>query len=341
MRFDVGRDAFQGTLRTLTKNRDRAFELLALALAEARFDADAIERMRNQILVGLERDAEDPDTVAQWTLMPLVFPDHSYGRRVSGTPDGVRAITRDDLQGFVARRFARDNLVIGIVGDITPDELKPLLDKTFGPLPARAQPWRLAEARPMAGGEIRVVKMAVPQSAILFTQPGVKRSDPDFYAAFVLNHILGGGGFTSRLYEQVREKRGLAYSVYSSLYPLDHAALIFGGAGTANARVAETVRVVRAEWDRLAQDGVTTDELEAAKTYLTGSFPLRFTSSRRIAGMLVGMQLDDLGIDYFDRRNDYVEAVTITDVNRLARRLLSADALTIVVVGEPDGLEGG
>ena len=164
------------------------------------------------------------------------------------------------------------------------------------------------------------------------------RHDPDFYPAYVMNHILGGGGFTSRLYSEVREKRGLAYSVYTYLSPMDRSAVYVGGAGTANARVAETIKVVRDEWTKMAENGVTDAELTAAKKYLTGSFPLRFTSTERIASMLVGMQMDDLGIDYLDKRNGYIEAVGPDDIRRVARKLLHADRLTFVVVGQPEGV---
>ncbi|MEE8279382.1 MAG: pitrilysin family protein [Alphaproteobacteria bacterium] len=336
--FDAGRDTFGGHLRTLTRNRDAAFDLLRLAVTAPKFDDEPVARIRNQILARLRRDSEDPDTIASRTLSRALFPDHPYGRPVRGTPESIAAITTGELRQFVKQRLARANLVIGVVGDIGPGDLARLLDSTFGGLPDRAAAGRVAETKPAVRNATIVVTKPVPQSAIVFGQEGIKRDDPDFYAAYVMNHVLGGGGFTSRLYDQVREKRGLAYSVYSILYPLDHAALILGGAGTANARVAETLSVVRAEWRRLAAGGLTDKELADAKTYLTGSFPLRFTSSGRIASILVGMQRDKLGIDYLERRNSYIEAVTLDDVNRVARRILDADRLTVVVVGEPDGV---
>ncbi len=338
LRFDAGRDTFGGHLRTLTRNRDAAFDLLRLALTAPRFDDEPVARIRNQILAGLRRDLENPNTIASRTLLRALFPDHPYGRPVGGTSESISAITTGGLRRFVGRRLARANLAIGVVGDITPEVLARLLDSAFGGLPERAAAGRVAETKPASSNETIVVTKPVPQSAIVFGQEGIKRDDPDFYAAYVMNHVLGGGGFTSRLYGEVREKRGLAYSVYSSLYPLDHAALIVGGAGTANARVAETLSVVREEWRRLASGGLTEKELADAKTYLTGSFPLRFTSSGRIASMLVGMQRDNLGIDYLERRNSYIEAVTLDDVNRVARRILRADRLIVVVVGEPDGV---
>ena len=337
--FDAGRDTFTGRLRTLTENRGEAFALLRLALTAPRFDDEPVDRIRGQILAGLRQDSEDPDYLASRALSRALFADHPYGRPVRGTERSVGAIGVEDLRRFAGRRLARDNLVIGVVGDIGAARLGPLLDATFAALPAAAAPWRVADVRPVARGRTIVINKPVPQSAILFAHEGLKRDDPDFYAAYVVNQVLGGGGFTSRLYDQVREKRGLAYSIGSRLHPFKHAALILGSAGTANEGVAETLELVRREWRAVAADGITADELADVKTYLTGSFPLRFTSTGRIARMLVGMQLEDLGIDYLERRNSLIEAVSLADARRVARRLLDADGLTVVVVGEPRGVE--
>ncbi len=338
LRFDAGYDTFGGRLRTLSANLGEAFDLLRLALTLPRFDDEPVARIRGQILTMIRRNLEDPDGIAGRTLRRALFPDHPYGRPVMGTEDSIKSITAADLKRFVAERLARDNLVIGAVGDIDADQLATLLDKTFGGLPGQAAPWQLPEVTPAATGRTIVVRKAVPQSAILFAQAGIKRDDIDFYPAYVMNYILGGGGFTSRLYSEVREKRGLAYSVYTTLTPLESSALLQGGAGTANARVAETLGVVRAEWRRMATGGVDETELADTKTYLTGSFPLRFSSSGRIAAILTAIQLDNLGIDFLQRRNGYVEAVTGDDVNRVARRLLDAKGLTTVVVGQPEGV---
>ncbi len=339
LRFDAGRDNFSGRLRTLVENKTTAFELLTLALTRPRFDTEPLERIRNQLFSSLRQEAEDPNTIAGKTLFKTLFPAHPYGRPVDGSLESVAAITQTDLKGFVQRRLAKDNLAIGVVGDITADALKPVLDKTFGGLPAKARPWAIPEAVLKGQGRTVVVTKPAPQSAIIFADKGPKRQDPDFYAAYLMNHVLGGGGFTSRLYNTVREKRGLAYSVYSALHPLDRAGLIFGGAGTANKSASETIAVMRGEWTRMATKGMSEKELADAKTFLTGSYPLSFTSSNRIASMLIGIQMDNLGIDYPDRRNGLIEAVTLGDVNRLAKKLLRPDQLTVVVVGQPDGVK--
>ncbi len=336
--FSAGRDSFGGRLSTLTKNRDDAFSLLKLAVTAPRFDDEPVSRIRSQILAGLRQESEDPDAIAGKALFKALFDGHPYGRPSGGTTESIEAINVDAMRSFVTDRLARNNLVIGVVGDISPAELSTLLDNTFGNLPAQATSWELPDVAPPEKGQQIVIQKTVPQSAILFAQRGLKRNDPDFYAAYVMNYVLGGGGFTSRLYNEVREKRGLAYSVYSYLSPYDNTSLMLGGAGTANARVGETIQVIRGEWQLLADLGVTEAELADAKTYMTGSYPLRFTASGQIAGMLTGIQIDDLGMDYFDKRNDYIEAVTLDDVNRVARQWLDAGSLTIVIVGEPESL---
>lgn len=337
--FDAGLDSFEGSLRTLTENRDTAFDLLRLALTEPRFDAEPVERIRGQILAQLKRESEDPNAIAGRTMRRLFFADHPYGRPVHGSPESLAAVTADDLRAFVADRFARDNLVIGVVGDITSEQLSGLLDSTFGGLPAEAAPIDLPEVAADGSGGVVVIDKNVPQSVVSLGQPGMKRDDPDFYTAFVVNYVLGGGGFSSRLYDEVREKRGLAYSVYSYLSPLDRSALVIAGVATANARVAESLAIIREEWARMAAEGPTAEELADAKTFLTGSYPLRQSSSGRIAGMLVGIQLDELGIDYINKRNSLIEAVTLEDARRVAAELYRPEALTVVVVGRPEGIE--
>ncbi len=338
LRFTASQDSFGGELFTLSENRALAFKLLRLALTQPRFDSEPVERIRAQISAGLARSAENPDSIAGRTLRSLFFPDHPYGRPGEGTLDSVAAITVADMRGFVARRFARDTLVVGVVGDIAPEDLASLLDETFLDLPATAQTTAVAETDPQGDGALVVVERDVPQSVVAFGHAGIKRDDRDYYAAYVVNYILGGGGFSSRLYEEVREKRGLAYSVYSYLNPLDRSALVLGGVATQNGRVATSLDLIRQEWRRMAEEGPSESELENAKTFLTGSFPLRFSSSSRISGMLVGMQLQRLGIDYLDRRNSLIEAVTLEDARRAAKRLYDPDKLTVVIVGRPDGI---
>lgn len=339
--YDAGLDAFRGRLTTLVQHAEAAFGLLGDSLTKPRFDEEPVERIRRQILSGLRQNEEDPDVQASRALFEHVFGDHPYARPARGTLESVPGLTRGDLTAFTQRMLARGALVIGVSGDVTPEQLGPLLDTAFGGLPAAqgADAGAVEDVEPRLDGEMIVIEKDVPQSAVVFADLGLKRSDPDFYAAYVMTHILGGGSFTSRLYSEVREKRGLAYSVGSYLYPFDRAGLMAGRAGTQNARAAEAIDVIRAEWRRMAENGVTAEELETAKRFLTGSYPLRFTNTSAVAGMLTGLQMDNLPIDYFDIRNGLVEAVTAEDISRTAARLLDAERMVFAVSGKPEGLE--
>jgi zinc protease len=330
--FDAERDSFTGELKTLSQHRRRAFELLRLALTEPRFDPEPVERIRHQIEASLRRSSEDPEYLASLAWFGTAFAGQPYGRPVRGTLESVAGLEVADLRTFVSTRLAKDNLTVGVAGDVTAEELGRLLDLAFGDLPAASTPVALATSAPR-GGQTIFERRDVPQSQVIFGEAGLRRDDPDYYAAYVANHILGGGGFTSLLTEEVREKRGLAYSVYSYLYPLEQAPIWLGGLGTSNRSVDEALRLVRQEIERVARGEISQERLDDAKTYLTGSFPLRLTGNDRIAQTLVGMQVDDLGIDYLERRNAYIEAVTLADVRRVAQRLYQPDQLLVVVVG--------
>ncbi len=333
MSFDVTRDTFLGKLQTLTENRDEAVRLLKLAINKPRFDKDAMERLRRAILAGLVFDSKDPDKVASKAWFEAAFKGHPYAWPVKGTTESVSKITPADLEAYRKRVFARDSLKVAVVGDIDAKALGRLLDEVFGDLPAKGDLRPVPEAKPPLGPVTRHIAMDVPQSVARFGHTAFKRKDPDFIPAYVLNYILGGGGFTSRLMVEVREKRGLAYSVYSYLYPLRRAAALIGGVATKNEGIAKSLAVIRDELARMAKEGPTREELANAKSYLIGSYPLRFDTSGKIASQLIWVQIEDLGIDYFDRRNGLIEAVSIEDIRRVARRLLHPDALIVTVVG--------
>ena len=336
--FDSSDDDVAISARFLTENRDEAVALLKLALTQPRFDDSAIERVRQQVLSGLRSDAKDPNDIAGSTFRTMAYGDHPYSRIGKGTIQTVEALTRDDLVTAHANAFARDRLYVGAVGDITADELGALLDTLLGDLPEAGAPIP-GRADVTIDGGVTVVPYNTPQSVALFGHIGIDRDDDDFFPAFVMNHILGGGGFESRLMSEVREKRGLTYGVYSYLLPKDLASVYRGSVASANDRVAEAVDVIRDEWTKMAENGVTVEELEAAKTYLTGAYPLRFDGHGRIASIMTGMQMQGLGVDYIDTRNDKVNAVTLEDVERVAKRVLQPDNLHFVVVGQPEGLE--
>ncbi|MDD9706549.1 pitrilysin family protein [Seohaeicola sp. SP36] len=338
-RYSVSDDALSVSAQFLTENRDAAVDLLRQSLIQPRFDAEAIERVRAQVLSGLRSDEKNPQSIAARRFDGLIFGDHPYASSLDGTIETVSALTRDDLRAAHAATLARDRIYVSAVGDITEAELGTLLDKLLGDLPATgaAMP---GPADPVFPGGVDVVDFPTPQSVVLFGQPGVGQEAPDFFAAFILDHILGGGGFESRLMTEVREKRGLTYGIYTYLADRDHAQTWGGSVASANDRVAEAVDVIRAEWTRLQTEGVTAEELENAKTYLTGAYPLRFDGNGTIANIIVGMQMRGLPIDYAATRNDKVNAVTLEDVNRVAREVLDPAALSFVVVGQPEGLTG-
>lgn len=336
--FEVFDDAMSVSARFLTENRDDAVEHLRIALQEPRFDADAIERLRGQILSVIASDAKDPDSIAATTFDALAFPGHPYATAREGSAETVNAMTRDDIVAAHESIFARDRIYVGASGDITPEELGLLLDTLLGALPETGAPLPQDADYALEGG-VTVVPFDTPQSVARFGHEGLSRDDDDFFAAFVLNQIVGGGGFNNRLMDQVRVKRGLTYGIGSFLLPLDNAALYLGQFSSDNTRIAEAIDVIKTQWADVAENGVTEEELEAAKVYLTGAYPLRFDGNGRIASIMVGMQMDDLGLDYIPTRNDKVRAVTIEDLQRVAKRLLRPDDLHFVVVGQPEGLE--
>ncbi len=336
--YDVGNDALSVSASFLTENRDAAVELLRLSLIEPSFDQVALDRVREQVLTGLRSDAKDPDKIATKAFNAMVFGDHPYATPYRGSVESVTALTREDIVAAHRAVLARDRLYVGAVGDITPEELGPMLDKLLGALPEEGAPQPGPAPVNISGGTT-VIDFDTPQSVAVFGQRGIEQDDPDFFAARILNQVLGAGGFESRLMTEVREKRGLTYGVYSYLVPRDHAATLQGQVASANDRVAEAVSVIQDEWARAAAEGITPEELEAAKTYVTGAYPLRFDGNGPIARIMVGMQMLGLPIDYIATRNEKVEAVTLEDVRRVAGELLDPDSLHFVVVGRPEGLE--
>ena len=336
--FSTYDDTLAISAQVLTENRSEALALLRQALIDPRFDQDALDRVRAQVISGIESDAKRPNSIASAVFDAEAFGDHPYGSSPDGTVESVSALTRDDMITAHQNALTRDRLYVSVVGDITAEEVGPMLDDLLGALPAEgpALPEDVAFG---LGGGVTVVDFATPQSVALFGQPGLKRDDPDFFAAYVMNHILGAGGFESRLMTEVREKRGLTYGISTFLVPKDHTEMLLGSVASSNATMAEAIAVTRDEWARMASEGVTQEELTLAKTYLTGEYPLRFDGNDEIAGIMVGMQMIGLPPEYVVNRNDYIDAVTLDDVNRVAAELLQPDGLHFVVVGQPEGLE--
>ena len=336
--FNAGFDSMEGSLKSLTENLDTAAGLLHDALTRPRFEASDLARVKTRIQTGLRRSREEPRTIAGETFMATAFPGQPYGRPLRGSVESVEALGADDLREFLRAHLGRDKLIVGAAGDITPEAVARLVDRIFDGVPAQSAAVTIGDTAPRNLGQTIVIERPVPQSIVTFGEAGVKRNDPDFYAATLVNYILGGGGFNSRLTTEVREKRGLAYSVFSYLAPYDHFGLVMGGTATENARVAQSISVLRDVWKKMHDEGPSERELANAKTYLTGSFPLQFDSTTQIARLLVSIQYDDLGIDYIDRRKDLINRVTVADAKRVAQRLLDPAKLLMVVVGQPAGM---
>jgi len=330
--FSSGREALSGRLRTVTSEREMAFEMLRLALNEPRFDDEAVERMRNAIKLGIIRSKTNPDAVSAKTLRQTLFGSHPYSRSSSGDEETIVALSREDITNVHTSVIAKDNLFIGVVGAISEEELVETLESVFGNLPEKSNLAEIVEAAPNLGA-LENIAMPVPNTSMRLVYKGLKRSSPDFFAAHLMNYILGGGSFSSRLYEAVREQRGLAYSVSSGLVTLDHTAYLVAGTSTRADNQALALQVMRDEIERFATEGVTEAELKAAKKYVIGSYAINnLDTSGKIARVLVALQSEKLGIDYIDKRAELIQAVTLDDVNRLARELLSVEP-TVVTVG--------
>ena len=339
MRFSAGRDNFYGSMRVLADQRAEAFGLLKLAVTKPRFDQAPVDRIRSQIVAGIVAGARDPENAAQVAWSQAIYGDHPYARRNEGTEATLDTITAGDLRAQHARLFARSKLRIGVVGAIDAATLAAELDRVFGDLPAEPQLSPVAKAAPKLAQEIGV-PYDLPQTSLRLAYPGIDRKDPQFFAAYLMNEVLGGGTFSSRLFEEVREKRGLAYSVGSSLINNEYSEGLVISTATRSDRAAETLEIIRREVARMAADGPTEAELEAAKKYVVGAYAINnLNSSFAIAATLVELQLDELGIDYIDRRAALINGVTLDQAHAAAKRLLSAEP-AIMVVG-PSAPGGG
>lgn len=335
--YDASDDEVSISALMLTETREAAARLLKGSIVSPNFDEAALERIRAQVLSIIQSDARDPNEIGREAFSKLAYGDHPYGSSTNGTRESVSALTQDDIVAAHKAVFARDRVVVSAVGDITAEELSELLDMLLGDLPETGNPLPEAADVNLPGG-IQVVDYDTPQSAVIFAQPGMKRDHPDYFAAFILNHIMGGGGFESVLMTEVREKRGLTYSIYSYMAEKDYSQIWVGSVSSANDRVAEAIDVIRNEWAKVHDEGITAEQLEDAKTYITGAYPLRFDGNGPIAKIAAGMQLSGRPIDYIATRNDRMNAVTLEDINRVARELMDPDRLTFVVVGKPEGL---
>ncbi|WP_235818505.1 M16 family metallopeptidase [Brucella grignonensis] len=329
MSFSASPDSVAGSIRMLAENRDAVNDLLALAVNKPRFDQDAIDRIRQQVVASLEASQRNPSTIASRKFSEVLYGNHPYGRPDEGTVKSLQSISREDLVNFHRKNFARDRLTIGVVGSINAKDLGEMLDKVFGDLPANAELVPVPDAK-LALGTTTSLSFDMPQTSISFVYPAVPRKDPEFFASYLMNHILGGG-FTSRLYAEVREKRGLAYSVSSSMALRDHVSALTISTATRPEKAQESLKIIREQVAAMANDGPTEAELAAAKSYLKGSYAVNnLDSSVSIADTLVGLQEAGLDRDYIDRRAELIDAVTLDQVKAIAKKLLEAEPAILI-----------
>lgn len=336
--FNTGRDDFGGTLKTLTKNKVRAFELLNLALTKPRFDDDPVERMRNGNQSRIRSSLADPGWNAARIMNDVSFAGHPYAQNSGGTLTTLENITADDLRTF-AGKLALNQLHVSVAGDITEDELKTVLDDVFGDLPKDITPSEVADLSLTNPGKIYIYNKDIPQTVIEITQPGIDRHDEDYHTAQIMNFILGSSGFGSRLTKEIREKRGLTYGIYSYFTDMDHTETLSVSTSTKNENVPEMLSLIKAEFNKMAAAPITDNELDSAKSYLIGSLPLSLTSTDKIAGLMLSLQLADLPPNYPKLREEKIKATTVKDVQRVAKRLLDPAAFTTVLVGQPGAIE--
>ncbi len=336
--FGADRDSISGHLQTLSKNVDKAFGLLKVALCDAHLAEADVARVRSQLVAELKRDQNDPDAMAAKAFREAAFPNHPYGRPARGDLASIETLARTDLVALRERLFARKDLKIAVVGAIDAQTLSDHLDATFGALAPVNDLVEIAPTIVAGAGSRHVVSLDVPQTTIRFGRTGVSKRDPDYFAVVVANHIFGGGSFTARLFKEVREKRGMAYSVYAQLNEYDRCPMLIGAAATRNERAGEALRVIEEEVRRYAEAGPTEEELDKARKFLIGSYALRFDTSTKIASQLVHLQMDGFEPAYLDERNGKIAAVGLGDARRAATKLLGDGELLVTMVGRPEGV---
>lgn len=332
-----GIDYSSASVKILSRDREKGFELLADILINPSFPPEEIERMRSQIKAGIISKEDEPSTVAAEKFNELLFGGHPYSRPAEGTLESVERIKRDEIVSFHRAFYRPNNTIMAVVGDIDKKELKRLLGKHFGEWKkGEIEPPDYEKAKPLKKRIVKVIDKGITQANIQLGHLGIKRENPDFYAAYVMNYILGGGGFVSRLMTEIRDNRGLVYSVYSYFNPLKDPGSFKVGIQTKNETAREAIQEAINQIRKIAEKGVTEKELRDAKDYLVGSFPLKFTTNKKIASYLTYMEIYNLGPDYLDRFPVIIENLTVDDINRAARRYLDPESYLLVIVGDKE-----
>lgn len=322
----------------LSENAAASMVLVAGALTAPRYDEGPFQRFLREQDVGLKTRETSAGYLAWRAQSQALYPDHPFAREV--TAESLAALTPELARSHMRALMRKDGLLVTAVGNITPEELAPLIDNAVAALPETSEipavtPVTLPD---VAAADPVIVPLPQPQSLVRFIGPAMDRSNADYFPAYVLNYTFGGGGFESRLMKTLRVDKGLTYGVSSSIDPNPSFTVWSGGGQTKNESAGDFISGIREEMQKFIEGGVTEAELSDAKAYLIGSYPLGFDSNAKIAGNIMSVRQDGLGVDYFDRRNALIEAVTLEDVNRVAAAYLAPGRYSFFVVGEPRGL---
>ena len=331
--FSSSRDSLSGSFQIISDNKEEGFKLLGSAISKPRLDKNDIEKIRNQIISSLKLKDAEISSLASKKFHEKFFFSHSFGRNIEGTVDSLTQITKKDLENYLQNFVSISNLVIGVSGNIKDQEISKLIDETFGNLNSNIDFKLDIPSKYNFPKGMQIEKKDFPQTAVLFGHKGLKRNHKDFFSARIINYVLGGGGFQSRMYKNVREKKGLVYSIYSYLVPYKNNDIILGGFQSRNKSVYEAISLVKEEWDKINKFGITKKEFEEAKTYYKGSFTRNFTSTSSISSLLKTVQVYNLDLDYFKNRNKIIDSLNLKEVNKVAKTLFKKNDLYFTIVG--------
>ena len=330
-----GADYITVSLSVLKKDVGLGFDLLSDIILNPAFSDDELQRRKTSIKNSIIQQKEEPGTIASKAFAEAVFGKHPYGRPVEGTEESLDRITRADIVSFHQEYYVPNSTILTVVGDISKSELKSLIEKYF-------MSWQAKEVKevslpfPDSAEKPKVIKIQknITQANIILGHLGIRRDNPDYYAVSVMNYILGGGGFASRLMDNIRDNKGLAYDVHSSFPASKYGGSFQAELQTKNESANTAIKETLKEIERISTEPVSDKELGDAKAYLTGSFPLRIDSNRKIAGFLTAVEYYGLGLDYVDNYRKFIEAVTKDDILRVAKKYLHPDNFVLVVVGD-------
>ncbi|HEY3346871.1 MAG TPA: pitrilysin family protein, partial [Nitrospirota bacterium] len=330
-----GTDFATAGLSVLTKDADTGFSLLSKVLTSPDFKQEEIDRAKTAVKAAIIRKEQEPDEVAQKTYQEAIFgADSPYGRQVEGTAKTVDAITRDDIVNFHKTRYVPNDCILAVVGDTNVNEVKALIEKYMADWRPREQmPVVLKKADIPAKITYIKVNRDITQANILMGHPGVERENPDYYTLYVMNYILGGGGFVSRILDKIRDDMGLAYSAYSYFNPFKYDGSYTIGLETKNESAAQAIDETLKIVERMKKEPVTDKELKDAKDFITGSFPRKLDTNSKIAGLLTQIQFYGLDLNYFEMYEREITKITKEDVLKAAQKYLHPDKVKIIVVG--------